>query len=57
MWTVLPGFLGVLLVVATSTWGQVSIGSLRSSAESSNLEAVTLLQAWSLCRVRASTNN
>ena len=42
MWTVLSGLLGAILVVATTAWGQMSIGSLRSSAESSNLEVVTL---------------
>jgi OB-fold nucleic acid binding protein len=42
MWTVLSGLLSVLLVAATTAWGQMSIGSLRSSAESSNLEVVTL---------------
>ena len=36
------GLLAVLLVVTTEAWGQMSIGSLRSSADSSNLELVTL---------------
>jgi hypothetical protein len=36
------GLLAVLLMVTTEAWGQMSIGSLRSSADSSNLELVTL---------------
>jgi DNA/RNA endonuclease YhcR with UshA esterase domain len=38
------GFYAVflLLVATTETWGQVSIGTLRASAENSNLESVTL---------------
>ena len=36
------GLLTALLVVSTEAWGQMSIGSLRSSVDSSNLELVTL---------------
>ena len=52
MWSILSGLLGVLLVVSTTAWGQVSIGSLRSSAESSNLEVVTLQGVVHLSRPR-----
>lgn len=52
MWTVRSGLLGVLLVISTAAWGQVSIGSLRSSAESSNLELVTLQGVVHLTRPR-----
>jgi OB-fold nucleic acid binding protein len=52
MWTVLSGLLSVLLVAATTAWGQMSIGSLRSSAESSNLEVVTLQGVVHLSRPR-----
>lgn len=52
MWTLLSGVLGALLVVTTRVWGQVSIGSLRSSAESSNLEVVTLQGVVHLSRPR-----
>jgi DNA/RNA endonuclease YhcR with UshA esterase domain len=44
--------LGILLVVTTEAWGQVSIGSLRSSADSSNLELVTLQGVVHLSRSR-----
>jgi hypothetical protein len=40
------GLLTVLLVFTTEAWGQVSIGSLRSSVDSSNLELVTLQGAF-----------
>jgi DNA/RNA endonuclease YhcR with UshA esterase domain len=52
MWTVLSGLLGGLLVVTAVAWGQVSIGSLRSSAESSNLEVVSLQGLVHLSRPR-----
>ena len=52
MWTILSGLLNVLLVAATTAWGQMSIGSLRSSAESSNLEVVTLRGVVHLSRPR-----
>jgi DNA/RNA endonuclease YhcR with UshA esterase domain len=42
----------VLLVVTTEAWGQVSIGSLRSYADSSNLELVTLQGVVHLSRSR-----
>ena len=44
--------LAVLLVVTTEAWGQVSIGSLLSSADSSNLELVTLQGVVHLSRSR-----
>ena len=46
------GLLAVLLVVTTEAWGQMSIGSLLSSAESSNLELVTLQGEVHLSRSR-----
>jgi DNA/RNA endonuclease YhcR with UshA esterase domain len=46
------GLLAVLLVVTTEAWGQMSIGSLRSSADSSNLELVTLQGVVHLPRSR-----
>jgi len=46
------GLLGVLLMVTTEAWGQVSIESLRSSADSSNLELVTLQGEVHLSRSR-----
>ena len=46
------GLLAVLLMVTTETWGQMSIGSLRSSADSSNLELVTLQGVVHLSRSR-----
>jgi DNA/RNA endonuclease YhcR with UshA esterase domain len=46
------GLLAVLLVVTTEAWGQVSIGSLRSYADSSNLELVTLQGVVHLSRSR-----
>lgn len=46
------GFLAVLLLVTTEAWGQMSIESLRSSADSSNLELVTLQGVVHLSRVR-----
>jgi DNA/RNA endonuclease YhcR with UshA esterase domain len=46
------GLLAVLLVVTTEAWGQMSIGSLRSSADSSNLELVTLQGVAHLSRSR-----
>ena len=52
MWIVLSGLLSVLLVITTTAWGQMSIGSLRSSAESSNLEVVTLQGVVYLSRPR-----
>jgi DNA/RNA endonuclease YhcR with UshA esterase domain len=42
----------VLLVVTAEAWGQVSIGSLRSYADSSNLELVTLHGVVHLSRSR-----
>jgi len=44
--------LAVLLMVTTEAWGQVSIGSLLSSADSSNLELVTLQGVVHLSRSR-----
>jgi DNA/RNA endonuclease YhcR with UshA esterase domain len=52
MGPVRAGLLGVILMVATEVWGQVSIGSLRSSADSSNLELVTLQGEVHLSRSR-----
>jgi hypothetical protein len=46
------GLLAVLLVVTTEAGGQVSIGSLRSHADSSNLELVTLQGVVHLSRSR-----
>lgn len=46
------GLLGVLLMVTTEAWGQVSIQSLRSSADSSNLQLVTLQGEVHLSRSR-----
>ena len=46
------GLLAVLLMVTTEAWGQMSIGSLRSSADSSNLELVTLQSVVHLSRSR-----
>ena len=46
------GLFAVLLVVTTEAWGQMSIGSLRSSADSSNLELVTLQGVAHLSRSR-----
>jgi len=46
------GLLVVLLMVTTEAWGQVSIESLRSSADSSNLELVTLQGEVHLSRSR-----
>ena len=46
------GLLAVLLVVTTEAWGQMSIGSLLSSADSSNLELVTLQGVVHLSRSR-----
>jgi DNA/RNA endonuclease YhcR with UshA esterase domain len=46
------GLLAVLLVVTTEAWGQMSIGSLRLSADSSNLELVTLQGVVHLSRSR-----
>jgi DNA/RNA endonuclease YhcR with UshA esterase domain len=52
MGAVRTGLLAVLLVVTTTAWGQVSIGSFRSSADSSNLELVTLQGVVQLSRSR-----
>ena len=52
MGTVRAGIFGILLVVATEASGQVSIESLRSSADSSNLELVTLQGEVHLSRSR-----
>ena len=46
------GLLAVLLVVTTEAWGQVSIGSLRSSIDSFNFELVTLQGVVHLSRSR-----
>ena len=46
------GLLAVLLVVTTEAWGQMSIGSLRSSIDSSNLKLVTLQGVVHLSRSR-----
>jgi DNA/RNA endonuclease YhcR with UshA esterase domain len=46
------GLITVLLVVATEAWGQMSIGNLRSSVDSSNLELVTLQGVVHLSRSR-----
>jgi len=52
MGSVRAGLLGVLLMVTTEAWGQVSIESLRSSADSSNLKLVTLQGEVHLSRSR-----
>jgi DNA/RNA endonuclease YhcR with UshA esterase domain len=52
MGSVRIGLLTVLLVFTTGAWGQMSIGSLRSSADSSNLELVTLQGVVHLSRSR-----
>ena len=52
MGAVRTGLLAVLLVVTTEAWGQVSIGSLRSNADSSNLELVMLQGVVHLSRSR-----
>ena len=52
MGPVRSGLFGILLVVTTEAWGQVSIGSLSSSADSSNLELVTLQGVVHLSRSR-----
>ena len=52
MGPVRAGLIGLLLVVTTEAWGQVSIESLRSSADSSNLELVTLQGVVHLSRSR-----
>jgi DNA/RNA endonuclease YhcR with UshA esterase domain len=52
MGPVRSGLLGILLVVTTEAWGQVSIGGLSSSADSSNLELVTLQGVVHLSRSR-----
>lgn len=52
MESVRVGLLTVLLVFTTEAWGQMSIGSLRSSADSSNLELVTLQGVVHLSRSR-----
>jgi DNA/RNA endonuclease YhcR with UshA esterase domain len=46
------GLLAVLLVVTTEAWGQMSIESLRSSVDSSNLKLVTLQGVVHLSRSR-----
>jgi DNA/RNA endonuclease YhcR with UshA esterase domain len=46
------GLLAVLLLVTTEAWGQMSIESLRSSADSANLELVTLQGVVHLSRSR-----
>ncbi len=46
------GLLTALLLVTTEAWGQMSIGNLRSSADSSNLELVTLQGVVHLSRPR-----
>jgi DNA/RNA endonuclease YhcR with UshA esterase domain len=46
------GLLAMLLVVTTEAWGQMSIGSLRSSIDSSNLKLVTLQGIVHLSRSR-----
>lgn len=52
MGPVQAGLFGVLLMVTTEAWSQVSIGSLRSSADSSNLELVMLQGVVHLSRSR-----
>jgi len=52
MGPVRAGLLGLVLMVTTEAWGQVSIESLRSSADSSNLELVTLQGMIHLSRSR-----
>ena len=52
MVSVRVGLFAVLLVVTTEAWGQMSIGRLRSSADSSNLELVTLQGVVHLSRSR-----
>jgi hypothetical protein len=42
----------LLLMVTTEVWGQMSIGTLRASAENSNLESVTLQGVVHLARPR-----
>lgn len=46
------GLLAVLLVVTSEAWGQMSIGSLRSSLDFSNLKLVTLQGIVHLSRSR-----
>ncbi len=46
------GLLALLLMVTTEAWGQMSIGSLRSSADPSDLELVTLQDVVHLSRSR-----
>ena len=46
------GLLAVLLVVTTEAWGQMSIGNLRSSIDSFNLELVKLQGVVHLSRSR-----
>ncbi len=52
MGPVRAGLVGALLMVATEAWSQISIESLRSSADSSNLELVTLQGEVHLSRSR-----
>ena len=52
MGPVRAGLLGVFLMVTTEVWGDVSIGSLGASADSSNLELVTLQGVAHLSRSR-----
>lgn len=44
--------LAVLVVITTEAWGQMSIGSLHSSVESSNLKLVTLQGVVHLSHLR-----
>src|SRR5262249_41079575 len=46
------GFLGIFLMFASDAWSQVSIQSVRASADSSNLELVTLQGVVHLSRSR-----
>ena len=52
MGPVRTGLLAVLLVVTPEAWGQMSIGSLPSSVDSSNLKLVTLQGVVHLSRAR-----
>jgi OB-fold nucleic acid binding domain len=52
MGSVRAGLVCAILIFATEAWGQMSIESLRSSADSSNLELVTLQGKVHLSRSR-----
>lgn len=52
MGLVRAGLLGVFLIFTTDAWSQVSIQSVRASADTSNLELVTLQGVVHLSRSR-----